>query len=221
MVLDFVRRSHLVDERIKNLKNKSVAIIGVGGTGNLVAQLLARAGIGKMLLIDYDAIEDTNLERQISYLPSEVGKSKLLTISEKLLDFTEIKAVEGKVTKETIGEFGLLDYDLVIDATDNVDARIVIDEYMAENKKTWLFTGAIKNQCSFYFVRADGPKLSKVFGGKQGLKCAQVGVTNYNVTFGASIASKLAVDYLVLDKMDEDMVRINLDTFDVKRLKIN
>ena len=71
-------------ENIKELKNRNVLICGVGGVGGFVAEALARSGIGKLTLVDYDAIESSNLNRQIVSNKNNIGKSKVKEIKNGL-----------------------------------------------------------------------------------------------------------------------------------------
>src|SRR3989338_9782744 len=67
------------------LQNKKVAIVGIGALGTVAAELLVRAGVGKILLIDRDIVEKSNLSRQVLFTSKEVGLSKSLAAKEKLM----------------------------------------------------------------------------------------------------------------------------------------
>ena len=64
-------------ENLDNLKNKSVLILGCGGVGGYVVESLARSGIGTLILVDFDVIEESNINRQIIALESTIGKNKV------------------------------------------------------------------------------------------------------------------------------------------------
>ena len=66
------------------LEKKKVAIIGLGALGSVAAELLCRAGIGSLLLVDRDVVEESNLQRQLLYTEKDLGKSKVSTAQERL-----------------------------------------------------------------------------------------------------------------------------------------
>ena len=71
-------------EGIEILSTKHIVLIGLGGLGCHIAQYLATSGLGKLSIIDNDIIEDTNLQRQILYTCSDIGKNKVDTVEQKL-----------------------------------------------------------------------------------------------------------------------------------------
>lgn len=122
------------------LQDSKVVIFGVGGVGSYVAESLARAGIGEMLLIDYDKIELSNINRQIHALHSTVGKYKTHVMKSRIKDINpdiRINSLELFYSpKEDYNEsdFQFTDgYDYIVDAVDNVTAKISIIENCYKN----------------------------------------------------------------------------------------
>ena len=119
----------LGEEGVEKLKNSSVLLFGVGGVGSYAAEALARAGIGKITIVDCDTVSITNINRQIPALSSTVGRSKTEVMSERMQDIAPdavIEAVNVFVAPDTIDEFDFSKYDFVIDAVDNVTAKLLI-----------------------------------------------------------------------------------------------
>ncbi len=110
-----------------------VLVIGAGGLGNPVATYLAGAGVGKLGIVDGDRIESTNLHRQFMFTAQETGRSKAEVLAEKLRQLNpqiEIEAYPSFLDAENAEK--LIDvYDIICDATDTVDSRILIDETCA------------------------------------------------------------------------------------------
>ena len=73
-------------DNLNILKNKSVLILGVGGVGGYVAEALARSNIGTLILVDYDIVDVTNINRQIIALESTIGKKKVDVLEERIKD---------------------------------------------------------------------------------------------------------------------------------------
>ena len=104
-----------------------VCICGLGGLGSNIAIALARAGVGKLTLVDKDNVDITNLNRQIIALHSTVGRSKAEVMAERIKDINpnaEVKVVQAFYLPETSGFFDFRDYDYVVDAVDTVTAKI-------------------------------------------------------------------------------------------------
>ena len=73
-------------DKVNDLSNKSVLVLGVGGVGGYVVESLARSNIGTLILVDYDKVEESNINRQIIALNSTIGKSKVDVLEERIKD---------------------------------------------------------------------------------------------------------------------------------------
>ena len=129
----------------KRLSSATVAICGLGGLGSNIAIALARAGIGKLLLIDFDRVNITNLHRQ-QYKANQIGRCKADALVENLLEiapYTEIQAVTAKITEENFTDL-LKDADIVCEAFDNAES------------KAMLVNGVLEQLPQCYLVAASG-----------------------------------------------------------------
>jgi tRNA A37 threonylcarbamoyladenosine dehydratase len=124
----FIRSSYLLgDEGMRRLTNSKIAIFGVGGVGSYAAEALARTGVGSLVLIDYDTIDVTNINRQIHATSKTIGLPKVSVMKERLLEINPKLIVEIKQERYcTETKKDLLDqtYDYVIDAIDMVSSKI-------------------------------------------------------------------------------------------------
>lgn len=124
----FLRSEMILGENsTKNLAEKSVILFGLGGVGSYTAEALARAGIGKLTIVDNDTVSVTNLNRQLCALHSTVGKAKVEVVKERILDINplcEVTALEKFYLPENSAEFSLEKYDYIADAIDTVSAKI-------------------------------------------------------------------------------------------------
>lgn len=116
---------------VEKLKSAKVAIYGIGGVGSYTAEGLARAGIGHLVLIDWDDVDITNINRQILALHSTVGKKKIDVMKERILDINldaKVEIYEPKDIKD--GEENLIDssFSYVVDAIDTMTAKIKLIE---------------------------------------------------------------------------------------------
>lgn len=131
------RTSRLLgNKNVETLKNSSVAVFGLGGVGSFCAEALARAGIGRMLVCDGDTVAPSNLNRQLFALTSTLGKAKAGLARDRILDINPrcaVTALAEYITPETDLSF-LAGYDYVIDAIDDVRAKIALIIYCDANK---------------------------------------------------------------------------------------
>jgi len=112
------------------LKNAKVALIGTGGLGAPLGMYLAAAGVGRIGLVDFDVVDFTNLQRQVIHGTKDVGRKKLDSAAETMLDinpFVEIDRYEVALTSENALDI-LKGYDLVVDGTDNFPTRYLVND---------------------------------------------------------------------------------------------
>ena len=115
------------NENMEKIKNSYVAVFGVGGVGSFACEALARAGIGKIDLIDNDVVSPTNLNRQLVALTSTLGHYKVDVMKDRILDINpnaEVNTYKTFYLPETANEFDFSKYDYIIDAIDTVAGKI-------------------------------------------------------------------------------------------------
>lgn len=111
------------------MKDKTVAILGVGGVGSFAAEACARSGIGRIILVDKDTVDVTNINRQLVAYLSTVGRSKTEVMKERILDINkdcEVISLHMWYTEETAEEFFSYQPDYVIDASDTISYKVHI-----------------------------------------------------------------------------------------------
>ena len=112
------------EEGLERLRRASVLIIGVGGVGSYAAEAVARAGTGRITLMDGDVVALSNINRQLVALTSTVGRNKAEVMAERVRDISpdaEVTAVAGFYRSDD--DIDVTSYDWVIDAIDDVDAK--------------------------------------------------------------------------------------------------
>lgn len=123
------RQKELINKKEQlKIKKSKITIIGCGGIGGAVIEMLARMGAENLLIIDKDSFDVSNLNRQLMSSSSNIGKSKALTTKERLLSINsnmDIDAFESEVNQENVDEI-LKGSSVVIDALDNLISRIIV-----------------------------------------------------------------------------------------------
>ena len=121
----------------KKIKKAKVLIIGMGGLGCPLLSYLASSGISNIGIVDHDKIELGNLNRQILFDSSDLGKYKVNQAKVKIKNIysqIKIKSFKIKIANKNIEKI-LKEYDIICDGTDNFDTRLLINDYCKKNKK--------------------------------------------------------------------------------------
>ena len=129
---EFDRTIRLVGEEGQaRLLRAKVALFGVGGVGSYALEALVRAGIGEMLLVDGDVVEETNLNRQIIATRATLGQPKSEVARARALSIRPDMVIDARhafYDAQTTGQFDLSRYDWVIDAIDTVSSKLLLIE---------------------------------------------------------------------------------------------
>ena len=120
----------LGEERIATLRQANVLVVGVGGVGAYAAEMIVRAGVGRMTIADVDAVAESNINRQLVALHSTIGRQKSEVLAERLRDINP--ALELHIINEYIKDektYELLDserFDYVVDAIDTLSPKLAL-----------------------------------------------------------------------------------------------
>lgn len=115
------------EEGLKNLKNSNVLVVGLGGVGSFAAEFIARAGVGKMTIVDGDTVDITNINRQLPALHSTVGMNKVDVVGDRLMDINpelELTRINEFLSPERTHEVVTEDFDYVMDCIDSVTPKL-------------------------------------------------------------------------------------------------
>jgi len=209
------------------LRKSAVAIVGLGALGSVSAGLLARAGIGRLILIDRDIVELSNLQRQSLYDEYDTGKPKALAAKEKLnrinsevkielfiddLNFKNIEKIfDGKL-------------DLILDCTDNLETRFLINDLCVKNKIPFIYSSAVGSKGYVFNIIPGKTACLRCFLKEAGHldTCETTGVLNSITHLVPSIQSSEAIKIL----LNKNNIETNLLFFDVwknelMKIKIN
>lgn len=114
-------------EGLEKLTNANVLVVGMGGVGSFAAEFLARAGVGKMTIVDGDTVDITNINRQLPALHSTVGKPKVQMIGDRLMDINpelNLTRIEEFLSPERAFELVSKEFDYVLDCIDSVTPKL-------------------------------------------------------------------------------------------------
>lgn len=135
----------------RDLNNAHVLIIGCGGLGSAASLYLASAGVGKLVIVDDDKVEASNLQRQIIYRQNQIGQLKTTAASDQLLAVnpdTRIRTIEKRLDKAQL-ELEVMLADVVLDCSDNMPTRQIVNQVCFEQNTPLITAAAIGWQGQF------------------------------------------------------------------------
>ena len=125
----------------KRLKNARVLVIGAGGLGSPALLYLAAAGVGTLGVVDFDTVDESNLQRQIIHGQSDIGKSKAISAKESIAEVNPLVNVivhEARLDNDNVMEI-FADYDLILDGTDNFATRYLVNDAAVLSNKPYVW----------------------------------------------------------------------------------
>ena len=188
-----------------------VAIVGVGALGTVAAELLTRAGIGALILIDRDVVEESNLQRQTLYEEKDVGRSKVVAAKEMLERINSKCEIKINILKEA---------HLILDCTDNLHTRFLINDFCKKEQKTWIYGAAIKTSGYVMPILPFGPCL-RCFLQEASLEtCETAGVLNTITTSIAALQVTLALQIVVGKEIGPLLYHYDVWNTELKKIKV-
>jgi len=211
------QRVFLGADRDARLRGASVAVVGLGATGSVLASWLARAGVGHLTLIDRDLVEVSNLQRQILYSESDIGRPKAFAASEILHRANSQIDIQPLVADLTSGNAldALSGFDLIMDGTDNFEARYLINDISLLKQIPWVYCGAIGGEAMAWPINPpntpclrclmeEPPEAGDVD------TCDSIGVLGPAVGVAASWSAMEAIKILTDEKPSPTLARFDL-----------
>jgi molybdopterin/thiamine biosynthesis adenylyltransferase len=206
----------------KRLAAARIAIVGCGATGSALAALLARAGLGRLRIIDRDYVEPSNLQRQSLFDEKDAAESlpKAIAAAHKIAAFNSRIVVESHVADLTPDNVEVLlqDTDLILDGTDNFETRYLVNDYSVKYSVPWIYSAAVGSYAvTLNVLPGQSACLACVFpASPRGMveTCETSGILNSAVNLVASIAATEALKLVITGK-DSPKLRRTLLSWDV------
>lgn len=169
---------------MSNVQNVTVAIVGCGGLGSLNILYLVALGVKKLILIDGDKVDTTNLNRQIIYLEKDIGRYKVDCAEEKVKEINQYAKVKKykKYLDKSNADVLLQDADIILDCVDNLATRYLLDD-LCSKRSTPVFFSAVEGFKGFVYSRkkSNYPPYSDIFKPANHPDCRQ------KASFGAGV----------------------------------
>jgi adenylyltransferase/sulfurtransferase len=134
------------DREQSNLSDSTVMLVGCGGLGNLAAMYLCTAGIGKLIVNDFDTVDESNLQRQILFRRTDIGKNKAEVARDRLSDMNpdcSVTVIDKRLSQDELIDVSK-NVDVILDCTDNFASRLSINKASQTNKIPLVSGAAIR-----------------------------------------------------------------------------
>ncbi|MCW2524678.1 MAG: moeB [Frankiales bacterium] len=236
LTIDEVRRysRHLIIPDVamagqKRLKNAKVLVIGAGGLGSPALLYLAAAGVGTLGIVEFDTVDESNLQRQIIHGQSDIGRSKAVSAKESVLEINPLITVnvhETRLDTDNVMDI-FAGYDLIVDGTDNFATRYLVNDAAVLSGKPYVW-GSIyrfEGQVSVFWDKY-GPNYRDLYpsppppgmvsscaeGGVLGVICASIGAVMVTeaIKLITGIGETLLGRLLVFDALDMEWNEIKI-----------
>ncbi|NQV09196.1 HesA/MoeB/ThiF family protein [Candidatus Woesearchaeota archaeon] len=206
------------------LNKSSITIIGCGTLGTNSAELLSRAGVGNIFIIDNEKIELSNLQRQSLFTEKDIGKYKVDTAKKRLKEINSkinIKTSKDYLNNKNINRL-IKKTDLILDCVDNLETRFLINDFAKKNKIIWIHAAAIKTK-GFMFNILPGKACLTCFMKKTNdtERCEDVGVLNTITNIISSLQTTQTIKILLNKNPENDLIRFDAWENKFEKIKVN
>jgi sulfur-carrier protein adenylyltransferase/sulfurtransferase len=205
----------------RRLKNAKVLCVGAGGLGSPALMYLAAAGVGTLGIVDFDVVDESNLQRQVIHGTSDVGKSKAVSAKETINEINPLVTVnlhEERLDSDNAMQI-FADYDLIVDGTDNFATRYLVNDACVLLGKPYVWGSIFRfdGQASVFWAE-HGPCYRCLYpeppppgmvpscaeGGVLGVLCATIGSLQVNeaIKLITGIGESLAGRLMIYDALD-------------------
>jgi len=210
----------------KKLERARAVVIGCGALGTHSLSLLARAGVGHIKVVDRDVVDITNLQRQTLFDEGDIGRPKAVVAEERLKRINSSVEVMGVVKDVNPGTIETLvkGATVVIDATDNMETRFLINDFCVKHDIPWVYGGAVGVDGMVLVVTREGPCLRCAFRSVphpgELPTCDTAGIANTLPSIVASVQVTEAYKIMMGSMPAQELIVLDTWTHDLQKIKV-
>ncbi|RME55217.1 NAD(P)H-binding protein [Candidatus Woesearchaeota archaeon] len=207
-------------EKQKLLESSKVVVVGCGALGSIASELLVRAGVGHIIIIDRDILEEHNLQRQTLFTEGDIGHAKAYAAAQHLKKINSHVIIDYHIDDLSHKNTDLLKSNLVLDCTDNMHTRFLINEYCRKNKIPWIYTAVIESRGMMMSITPKRKHCFRcVFDEPSHVEtCETAGILN--TTPHALVAMQVTEAFKILTKQLSEKDLVNFDLWNLKLSKV-
>ncbi len=214
--------SKIGKEKQEILRNSVITIVGIGAIGTASLDMLARAGVGKIKIIDRDIVELNNLQRQTLFTEDDLGKPKVKVAEEKITQINSEISIEPHLVDLDYDNLEILKSDIILDCTDNMYTRFLINDYSRKNNTPWIYASVIGSKGMIINITKDTPCFSCIFEEPTEAldTCDTAGILNTTPHALAAIQATEAIKMLTNQDYSRDLIHYDIWANEVTKIKI-
>lgn len=212
----------------EQIKNAQVTVIGLGALGTTTANLLARAGVGNLLLIDRDIIELHNLHRQTIFIEKDVGLPKAAAAKERLKQINSQIHIEVKLldlNPETVNILQEKKCNIILDCTDTMETRFLLNDFCVKNRISWIYCSAVQTKGRLFSIIPNKTPCLRCFMSmpKPGSleTCDTAGVLNSITTTMSAMQATEAIKILTLQEPTKELIAYDIWSQNLEKIQVN
>jgi adenylyltransferase/sulfurtransferase len=204
------------------LSKKSVAIVGLGALGSVSAELLVRAGVGKLVLFDHDVVELQNLQRQTLYAEKDVGRPKAEAAKRHLQRINSEAKIVGHVLNLNQENIHMLKANIVLDCTDNMETRFLINDFCLKNKIAWIHAAAVETRGNVFVILPGGPCFRCIYDKAEALEdCETAGLLSSCSAMVSSLQVTEAIKILLGKEPTKELIHVDVWRPSLEKIRVN
>ncbi len=213
------------EENLKKLSKIKIGIVGIGGIGCPLSQYLVNSGIKKLLLVDGDIVEKSNLNRQILFNLNDIGKKKVEVAKDKLKLINtecEINVIDKKIDTSNLNSLNKCS--IIVDAADDWLTSKILNEYCLKNSINFLYSSVIKHDLQIILFENTNLKnhlcLNCIFPNKDDAnlpRCSAIGISGISAGLAGLIAAQKIINFYL--NLEDETNKMTI--FDGKKLSID
>lgn len=206
------------EESRKVLEHAKISIVGMGALGTHTAELLVRSGARNIVLFDDDVVESSNLARQTLFTEEDVGKQKVVAAGDHLSEITKLKLI---TVPQRIKEWNQLEgADILLDCTDNIPSRKIINEAAKKLNIPWVHAAVIEQFGEVMAIAPGSKDYESLMKDKHSEQdCLEQGVLASAVAMTSALQVSLAIRLLTASAPVDCLFRINAWEGSIHRLE--
>lgn len=219
------RQELVIGKNAQHMLEKSrVAIVGIGALGTTAASLCVRAGI-PVTLFDKDTVELHNLQRQTLFTEKDIGKPKALQAAKYLKTINSILSIQSRQSEINPQTVSLLqDFDLILDCTDSLGTRFLLNDFCVKYTKPWVYSAAISSRGMVFAYIPGSPCFQCIFSSSLLFeaceKCNAVGILNTIPAAIAAIQVTEAMKILTHKPISPDVIAFDIMNMQFQKIHI-
>lgn len=203
----------------KILLKSSVAIIGCGGLGSSCAELLSRAGVGRLEVYDSDVVEENNLQRQTMYTEKDIGVLKVFALRKRLKEVNKTTLISAK--PEYVNSTNInIKSKIILDCTDNLHTRFLLNEYAIKKNKTLIYGSVIRDKGFVYVVTKNKPCLRCFLKNSSTETCGLSGIYNTIIKVVSAVQVHETLKVLLKKTPEKDLLFFDLESYNFKKITV-